>query len=108
MDGVDLMPYVTGQVAGAPHDVLVWRNGPNAAVRKGHWKLFKGGEHYWLFDLAKDQSEKMNLASQYPDVVLQLKQELSKWEAQMKAPMWPCRAPGGTWEVDGIKLDICV
>ncbi len=28
-DGVDLLPYLTGRIAGSPHDVLYWRAGPN-------------------------------------------------------------------------------
>ena len=45
LDGVNLIPYLTGQKKTPPHEVLCWRNGANAAVRKGNWKLFKGGEH---------------------------------------------------------------
>ncbi|MFY9610457.1 MAG: sulfatase [Blastocatellia bacterium] len=109
LDGVDLMPYLTGKNKSAPHPVLCWRNGSNAAVRKGNWKLFKGGDHFWLFDLSKDTGEHKNLAAERPEIVEQLKKELAKWEAQMKEPLWPCRkAPGAIWEVDGIKLDICI
>jgi arylsulfatase A-like enzyme len=108
IDGVDLMPFLTGKTTAAPHEVLRWRNGENAAVRKGQWKLFKGGTRYWLFDLSTDVGEKKDLAAERPDVVEQLKTELTTWEAQLKAPLWPCRAPGGTFEVDGVKLNICV
>lgn len=107
-DGVNLMPYLTGKNKAKPHEVLCWRNGANAAVRKGKWKLFKGGDHYWLFDLSKDIGEKKNLADQYPQVVAELKQELAKWEAQLKAPLWPCREAQGNWEVDGVKLKTCI
>jgi arylsulfatase A-like enzyme len=41
IDGVDLMPYLTGKQAGPPHEVLFWRMGPQAAVRKGDWKLIR-------------------------------------------------------------------
>lgn len=108
IDGVDVMPYLTGKTTSAPHDVLRWRNGENAAVRKGQWKLFKGGTRYWLFDLSTDVGEQKDLAAERPDVVQQLKSELTTWEAQLKAPLWPCRAAGGTFEVDGVKLNICV
>lgn len=107
-DGVNLLPYLTGKTKRSPHEVLCWRNGPNAAVRKGNWKLFKGGDHYWLFDLSKDIAEQRNLADKYPGLVEQLKKELAKWEAQMKQPLWPCREAGGNWEVDGVKLKICI
>jgi len=108
-DGFDLLPFLTGQRKTAPHDVLYWRNGPNAAVRKGDWKLFKSGDHYWLFDLSKDVGEQKNLSAARPEIVQQLKNELAKWEAKMKEPLWPCRkAPGGNWEVDGVNLDPCI
>ncbi len=107
-DGVNLLPYLTSPGKKTPHEVLCWRNGENAGVRKGNWKLFKGGDKYWLFDLSKDAGEKQNVADKFPQVVEELKKELQKWEAQMKAPLWPCRLPGGNWEADGVKLNICV
>jgi len=41
IDGVNLMPYLTGQETKPPHDILFWRLGPQAAVRKGDWKLIR-------------------------------------------------------------------
>jgi arylsulfatase A-like enzyme len=41
IDGVNLMPHLTGKQTKAPHDVLFWRMGPQAAVRKGDWKLVR-------------------------------------------------------------------
>ncbi len=107
-DGVNLLPYLAGTAKRSPHEVLCWRNGTNAAVRKGNWKLFKGGDHYWLYDLSKDIGEQKDLAAARSEIVEQLKKELANWEAQMKEPLWPCREAGGNWEVDGIKLKICI
>ena len=107
-DGVNLMPFLTGKNKQGPHEVLCWRNGENAGVRKGNWKLFKGGDKYWLYDLTKDQGEQQSVADKHPQVVEDLKKELQKWEAQMKAPLWPCRPAGGDWLVDGVKLNICI
>jgi len=39
IDGVNLLPYLTGQETKAPHDKLFWRFGSQAAVRIGDWKL---------------------------------------------------------------------
>lgn len=109
-DGVDLMPYLSGKKKAGPHDVLCWRNGENAGVRKGAWKLFKGGDHYWLYDLSKDIGEQQNVADKYPAIVEQLKKELADWEARMKPPSWPCRKVGDAFPVviDGVKLNICI
>jgi arylsulfatase A-like enzyme len=108
LDGVNLMPYLTEQKRTSPHEVLCWRNGPNGAVRKGNWKLFKAGDHYWLYDLSKDIGEQKDLAAARPEIVEQLKKEFARWEAQMKEPLWPCRKPGGNWEFEGVNLDPCV
>jgi arylsulfatase A-like enzyme len=108
-DGVNLLPYLTGKKKESPHEVLCWRNGANAAIRKGNWKLFKGGDHYWLFDLSRDIGERRDLAATRPEIVEQLKREFAKWEAQMKEPLWPCRIAGGDiWEFEGVKLTTCI
>lgn len=108
-DGVNLLPYLTAKgKRPPPHVALFWRNGPNAAVRKGNWKLFKGGDHYWLYDLSKDIGEHKNLAFARPDIVEQLKKEFSRWEAQMKEPLWPCRKTPGNWDFEGVNLDPCI
>ena len=109
-DGVDLLPFLTGKNKAAPHEVLCWRNGENAAVRKGNWKLFKAGDKYWLYDLSKDVGEQQNVADKHTAIVTQLKQELSAWEEKMKPPMWPCRRAGDQVPVvvDGVKLNICI
>ena len=109
-DGVDLLPLLSGRKKAAPHDVLCWRNGENAGVRKGNWKLLKGGDKYWLYDLSKDVGERQNVADKYPAIVTQLKQDFAAWEERMKPPMWPCRKLGDQFPVviDGVRLNICI
>jgi hypothetical protein len=48
------------------------------------------------------------MAEKFPQVVEELKQELEKWEAQIKQAMWPCREANSEWVVDGVKLKICI
>jgi len=109
-DGVDLLPFLTGMKKTSPHDTLCWRNGENAAIRKGKWKLFRARDHSWLFDLSSDIGEQKDLADKRPDLVDQLKKELANWEAGMKQPQWPCRRTGDAFQVviDGIKLNLCI
>ncbi len=107
-DGVDLLPYLTGKDQRAPHEVLVWRNSPNAAIRKGNWKLFMAVDREWLFNLATDAGESKDVAAAHPEIVAQLRKEFAAWEAQMKQPMWPCREAAGVWEVDGVRLRTCI
>jgi len=91
LDGVNLLPFLSGKSDDAPHEVLFWSNGPNVAVRKGHWKLIKSYENVWLFDLAQDLGEEKNLAKTRPDIVKQLEMELQQWKVQLTKPAWPSK-----------------
>src|SRR5262249_20230726 len=35
LDGVDLLPYLTGKKSGRPHETFSWRFGPQTAIRHG-------------------------------------------------------------------------
>jgi len=89
LDGVDLMPYLTGLTESAPHDTLFWKMQWGAAVRAGDWKLVRtpNGEH-WLFDLDDDVSESNDLAAQHPEKVAALRRSLESWESTHPAPIW--------------------
>ena len=41
LDGVDLLPFLTGAETKAPHETLYWRLGEQAAIRRGDWKLVR-------------------------------------------------------------------
>lgn len=51
------------------------------AVIHGDWKLVVEGGKRLLFDLAKDPSEKTDLAGDHPDIVKDLTTRLAAWEA---------------------------
>ncbi len=89
MDGVNLLPYLSGKKSGAPHEALFWRFGQQAAVRGGNWKLVKiGSDPPQLFDLAADISEEKDLAAEKPDKVKQLNNTFDKWNSQLVDPLW--------------------
>jgi arylsulfatase A-like enzyme len=90
-DGVDLVPYVNGQVKTAPHQALYWRSEFNKAIRKGDWKLIVNeyDNTSQLYDLAIDSTEMNNLSMQKPEVVKQLTGDLDGWEQEMIKPLWP-------------------
>ncbi len=89
LDGVNLLPYLTGDNAGAPHQTLYWRFGPQWAIRDGDLKLCgtRNGETM-LFDLAKDISESHDLASAQTETVKRLHGLFNKWNAELAAPKW--------------------
>ena len=58
IDGVNLMPFLTGESRSAPHSYLFWRWIAQSAVREGDWKYLRGGSREYLFDLRNDKEEK--------------------------------------------------
>ena len=98
LDGVDLVPYVKGEISGAPHQTLFWREGYHQSVRHGDWKLIRAdqpdkppgtGQAKWLFNLAEDPTEQRNLATQLPEKVAELEALLAAHNAEQAQPMWP-------------------
>ena len=89
LDGVDLLPYLTGKNPAAPHPVLYWRmGGGNAyAVRQGDRKLVepRGGRPE-LYDLRRDLSERQDLASAQPEALAALERLKQAWNAQLVPP----------------------
>jgi arylsulfatase A-like enzyme len=95
LDGVDLLPYLTGDDAGTPHESLYWRFGPQKAVRKGQWKLVDWRDFearrtsgWQLFDIEKDVGEKINLAASHPKTVAELSSAWDAWDRRNVAPLW--------------------
>ncbi len=89
VDGVNLIPYVTGEVKDAPHQQLTWRFGPQWAIRQGQYKLLKiANQPPKLFDLAADIGEKNDLASAKPEVAAQLQKAFDAWNSQLEEPRW--------------------
>ncbi len=91
MDGVDLLPYLSGQSSGVPHETLFWREGHQQTVQHKGWKLIRAArpDERWLFDLAADPTEEVNLAASVPDKVAELEGLLNAHNAQQAAPLWP-------------------
>ncbi|WP_395718319.1 sulfatase [Prosthecobacter sp.] len=90
LDGVNLMPFLTGEKTTAPHDMLFWRSGGpggNNAVRSGNMKLVRlGNADPELYDLATDVGESKNLAAEKPEVVKELVSAIAEWEKGTIAP----------------------
>lgn len=90
IDGVDLLPYLSGEKSGAPHERLFWRTGGfkgTHAVRQGKWKFVqKTGAEPELYDLSTDMGESKNLASEKPETVTQITAAIAEWEKGTIAP----------------------
>jgi arylsulfatase A-like enzyme len=106
IDGVDLLPFLTGKASGAPHETLFWRSrtrNNNYAVRQGDWKYVYSTEgteqpgqrqtpaRDYLFNLADDIGERSDLSQKHPEKLRQLKQLYGEWDAEVDAD---CRELG--------------
>jgi arylsulfatase A-like enzyme len=86
LDGVNLIPHLTGENSAPPHDALYWRWTAQSAIREGNWKLLRGGEREYLYDLSTDPGEKWNLAGQHPEVTVRLRGKLTDWAGKLNPP----------------------
>lgn len=104
LDGVDLIPYFTGQDQNGPHAALYWRFGQQMAIRQGDWKLVKydpavdgqSGQatEAKLYNLADDIGEKRDLAAEHPEKVKQLQAAWDQWNESNIPPLWGAGVPG--------------
>jgi arylsulfatase A-like enzyme len=92
LDGVNLLPYLTGENKKPPHQTIFWRFGPQWAVRHGDYKLVvaRGGSgEPELYNLATDLSESKDLASSQPDKVKELQALYDAWNSEQAPPSAP-------------------
>lgn len=92
LDGVDLLPYVTGANKARPHEAMYWRYGDQWAVRHGDWKLVvsRGGSGQpELFNIATDLSESRDLAASQPEKVKELQALYTAWDKEQAPPSAP-------------------
>ena len=91
LDGVDLIPYITGVKKTAPHDYLFWRkfDADNYAIRnnKGE-KVVMIKEKSMLFNLDTDISETTNLIHTQKEIFKQLEETYQNWNSQMLNPIF--------------------
>lgn len=99
LDGINLLPYLTGKKTGQPHDALFFRWYDTRTdyhdariVRSGPWRLitYRNPWDLWqhsptgwrteLFNLEADPGENNNLAEKHPEIVQQLQARYQKWE----------------------------
>ncbi len=92
LDGVNLIPFVTGENKSAPHDALYWRWGSQAAILEMPYKLIAlGDRERLLFDITKPDGENIarNLIKQHPDIAARLEAKLKAWTGTLKPPGVP-------------------
>lgn len=91
IDGRDMLPAAMGTGSiDRPDDAIFWQSGDYRVVRAGGWKLQVDGnqDKTWLFDLAADPTEKVNLAEARADKVAELKTLLDRHHENARAPLY--------------------
>lgn len=92
LDGVDLLPFLTGAKTGTPHERLFWRTGGGThhAVREGNHKLVLHQDaEPELYDLGADPAERNDIAGANLPRVRELRAKLGAWNAELVKPAWP-------------------
>jgi arylsulfatase A-like enzyme len=97
LDGVNLIPHLKGENTEPPHDALYWRWTAQSAIREGNWKLLRGGEREYLYDLSDDLEEKHNLASKHPEISKRLRAKLNDWGQQLNPAGLALSPMAETW-----------
>jgi arylsulfatase A-like enzyme len=95
LDGVNLLPFLSGKSKGAPHRQLFWRFGRQYAMREGDWKLVSMGEAPMLFNLAADIGEKNDLSHTEPERLRAMSAAWEEWNKKNIPPLWVPAAQSG-------------
>ncbi|MEL6110283.1 MAG: sulfatase-like hydrolase/transferase, partial [Planctomycetota bacterium] len=112
LDGVSLIPYLTGHKTGAPHDVLYWRWLGQSAIRKGKWKYLRSDHREYLFNMETDFEETENLMADSPEIAASLLADLRAWAATQSPPgIWALKSNAMSkqadkyfdWYIDGLR-----
>ena len=111
LDGVNLLPFLSGTQTAPPHAALYWRFGKQMAIRAGDFKLVRydlnadtatGGRgknvsSAKLYNLHDDIGETKDLAAALPDKVEELQMQWDEWNKANVKPLWG----GGSADNDG-------
>ncbi len=97
LDGVNLLPFLSGEEQGVPHDALFWRYNvwttkPEKdawAIREGDWMLVRNG---WaqtppaLYNLADDPGQRNDLSKAQPERFYRMRKRWEAWDAKNAKP----------------------
>ncbi len=93
VDGRDMLPVATGQQEAIVRedDAIFWSSGFYKVVRAGDWKLQlnERQDRRWLFNLAEDPTEQVNLVDTRPEKLAELEALIEEHWADARPPLYP-------------------
>ena len=96
IDGVNIIPYVLGDIDSPPHNELKWRFTISAAILSGEWKLIRIPDRLpMLYHLPSDISELNNIALDSVEITEQLLKKLGDWDVSLPHPLF---LEGAVWK----------
>ena len=93
LDGVNLLPLLTGEEKELENRFLFWNTSMAGAIRDHDWKLVMPNirnkrPRVQLFNISNDISESKDLAKEHPEQVKRLQEAWNAWDAQNEDAMW--------------------
>lgn len=90
LDGVNLIPYLTGEKQEPPHQALYWRNFDRNrfAIRTPDSKIILEAEADYLFDIQSDLSESKNLIGMDITRKNKLSERIEQWKKLLTDPLF--------------------
>ena len=90
IDGVNLIPYLSGNKSGLPHEYLYWKNPDKDidVIRDDRYKYLRIKNDEYIFDLKNDISEESNIINLSKPIYDRLKSQFKLWEKDMIDPVF--------------------
>jgi len=102
LDGVDLIPYITGVKTSLPHPTLKWKFTISGAIRQGDWKLIRLPDRMpQLYHLPTDISEQKNVAMKNLERTEAMLKILGSWDVELPNPYF---VEGDRWRKNQLSL----
>ncbi|MGB0621950.1 MAG: sulfatase-like hydrolase/transferase [Myxococcota bacterium] len=93
VDGIDLLPWATGDANGVPHEALFWRSGASRSALIDGWKLNVSDPpgRTWLYEMSSDPTEKRDRSEAEPERLASMLAALDAHDADQGPPGWASR-----------------
>lgn len=96
LDGIDLLPYMTGEKQSPPDRYLYWRFLYGWAIRDNTWKLVKPKREKEpnrsgkpeLYCISTDIGETQDLYDEYPEIAQKLQAAWNQWNSELIEAQW--------------------